>query len=312
MQDYPVITAIRENVAKVMVGKDEMVDLMLCTLLCSGHLLVEDVPGIGKTTLVSALARSMDLSFQRIQFTPDLLPSDITGFSMLNMKTGEFEFVKGAVMSQVVLADEINRASPKTQSALLEAMQENQVTVDGRTYSLEQPFMVLATQNPVEFVGTYPLPEAQLDRFMMCISLGYPTAEEEMQILERYGAASAVPAIASVATAQDILSLRVQAEKVLCAPLVQEYIVQLAAATRRHPDLQLGVSPRGSLSLLRAAKAWALMNGRDYVLPDDVQKLAQPVWAHRLTVKPEALLRDMTAKRVLKNILTALPVPVSK
>ncbi|MDD4797228.1 MAG: MoxR family ATPase, partial [Eubacteriales bacterium] len=296
MQEYPVVAAIRENVAQVIVGKEKMVDLMLCALLCGGHVLVEDVPGIGKTTLVSALAKSIDLSFQRIQFTPDLLPSDITGFNMPNMKTGEFEFVKGAVMSQVVLADEINRASPKTQSALLEAMQETQVTVDGVTYPLPRPFLVLATQNPVEFVGTYPLPEAQLDRFLMCISLGYPTADEEMRILERYGASASAPAISSVATAQDIIDMRTRAEGVLCAPLVQEYIVQLAAATRRHPDLQLGVSPRGTLSLLRAAKAWALMNDRQYVLPDDVQQLAEPVWAHRLTVRPEALLRDMTAK----------------
>ncbi|MDD3242931.1 MAG: MoxR family ATPase [Eubacteriales bacterium] len=311
MENRECIAAIRENVAKAMIGKEETVDLMLCTMLCGGHLLVEDVPGIGKTTLVSALARSMALSFRRIQFTPDLMPSDITGFTMPDIKTGEFNYVAGAAMCQVVLADEINRASPKTQSALLEAMQEGQVTVDGVTHPLPRPFMVLATQNPVEFAGTYPLPEAQLDRFLMCLSLGYPSTEEEMAILERFGGAGA-PQLSSVASAQDLLTLQSQVDGVLCAPLVMEYIILLANQTRRHKDLQLGVSPRGSLALMRAAKAWALMQGRDYVLPDDVQRLVMPVWSHRLTARPEALLREMTPRRILQNIVTAQPLPVQK
>ena len=291
-----------------MVGKEEAVELMLCTMLCGGHLLVEDVPGIGKTTLIRALAQSIDADFKRIQFTPDLLPSDITGFSMPDLKSGEFRYVPGGIMSQIVIADEINRASPKTQAALLECMQEKQVTVDGVTYPMAELFMVLATQNPIEFMGTYMLPEAQLDRFMMCINLGYPSVGEEMEIMKRYENIEQ-PIIAAVASPEDILQLRKQVDSVLCTAAIREYIIRIAEATRSNSYLQLGISPRGSLWLMRASKAWALMQSRSYVLPDDVQLLAPSVLAHRLVIKPEALLSNMDTRRVLRNILSVTAIP---
>ena len=302
---------LTKNVSKVIVGKSETVELIMIAMLCRGHVLIEDVPGVGKTTLASALAKSIDCSFKRIQFTPDITPSDITGFSMANFKTGELEYREGLVMSQMVLCDEINRTSPKTQSSLLEVMEEGQVTVDGKTYRMPQPFMVLATQNPVDFVGTYPLPEAQLDRFFMRVSIGYPTAEEEADILEKYTAgAKPMETLESICSSQDIVRLQQQVETVYAAKEIRAYISQIAAASRKNAALQLGVSTRAAISLLKAAQAHALMDGRDYVVPEDVQKLAEPVLAHRLVLSPEARMRNMTAQRALAGVIAGVPVPV--
>ena len=283
---------LTKNVGKVIVGKEDAIQLMMAAILCRGHVLIEDVPGVGKTTLASALARSLDCSFKRIQFTPDITPSDITGFSIANFKTGELEYRPGMIMSQIVLADEINRTSPKTQSSLLEVMEEGQVSVDGVTYAMPRPFIVLATQNPVDFVGTYPLPEAQLDRFFMRVSIGYPTPQEEAEILERY------------TTGQRPM------EEVYAAKELRVYVSAIAAATRKSGALQLGVSTRGAISLLRAAQAYALLDGRDFVKPDDVQRMAEPVLAHRLVLSPEARMRNMTAQRVLGNVMGNVQVPV--
>jgi len=302
---------LTKNVGKVIVGKSEAVELIMIAMLCRGHVLIEDVPGVGKTTLASAMAKSIDCSFKRIQFTPDITPSDITGFSMMNLKTGEMEYRQGLVMSQMVLCDEINRTSPKTQSSLLEVMEEGQVTVDGKTYRMPQPFMVLATQNPVDFVGTYPLPEAQLDRFFMRVSIGYPTAEEEADILERYTAgAKPMETLEAICGSGDIVKLQQQVETVYAAKEVRTYISNIAAASRRSSALQLGVSTRAAISLLKACQAHALMNGRDYVTPDDVQKMAEPVLAHRLVLSPEARMRNMTPKKVLASIIGSVQVPV--
>ena len=302
---------LTQNVGKVIVGKDKAVELMMIAVLCRGHVLIEDVPGVGKTTLASALARSLDCSFKRIQFTPDITPSDVTGFSMANMKTGGLEYRPGMIMSQIVLADEINRTSPKTQSSLLEVMEEGQVSVDGTTYSVPQPFIVLATQNPVDFVGTYPLPEAQLDRFFMRISIGYPTADEEAEILERYSSGrKPMEDLRPICTSNDIVLLQQEVEKVYSSKEVRAYISAIAAASRKSGALQLGVSTRAAIALLRASQAHALMDGRDYVTPDDVQALAEPVLAHRLVLSPEARMRNMTAERVLQNVIGAVQVPV--
>ena len=302
---------LTQNIGQVIVGKREVVELMLIALLCRGHVLIEDVPGVGKTTLASALARSLDCSFKRIQFTPDITPSDITGFTIANFKTGEMEYREGLVMSQIVLADEINRTSPKTQSSLLEVMEEGQVSVDGTTYRMPQPFIVLATQNPVDFVGTYPLPEAQLDRFFMRVSIGYPTAEEEVEILERYTTgARPMEELKPICTASDIVRLQQEVEKVYSAKEVRAYISAIAAASRRSGALQLGISTRAAISLLRAAQARALLEGRDYVVPEDVQRMAEPVLAHRLVLSPEARMRNMTAERILANVLGSVQVPV--
>ncbi len=299
------------NVSKVIVGKREAVELMMVAILCRGHVLIEDVPGVGKTTLASALARSLDCSFKRIQFTPDITPSDITGFSMANFKTGELEYHPGMVMSQIVLADEINRTSPKTQSSLLEVMEEGQVSVDGVTYAMPRPFIVLATQNPVDFVGTYPLPEAQLDRFFMRISIGYPSAEEEVDILERFASgARPMEELKPICTSRDIVRLQQEVEKVHAAREIRVYISAIAAASRKSGALQLGVSTRAAISLLHAAQAAALLDGRDYVKPEDVQRMAEPVLAHRLVLSPEARMRNMTAQRVLNNVMGAVQVPV--
>ena len=302
---------LKQNVGKVVVGKDGAVELMMIAVLCRGHVLIEDVPGVGKTTLASALARSLDCTFRRIQFTPDVTPSDITGFSIVNFKTGELEYKPGMIMSQIVLADEINRTSPKTQSSLLEVMEEGQVSVDGATYRLPQPFVVLATQNPVDFVGTYPLPEAQLDRFFMRISIGYPTAEEEADILEKYtSGARPMEELRPICTSSDILRLQQEVEGVHTSKEVRAYISAIAAASRKIAALQLGVSTRAAISLLRAAQACALLAGRDYVIPEDVLKMAAPVLAHRLVLSPEARMRNMTAERVLQGVLSGVPVPV--
>ena len=312
MQDMKkLVESLKANIAKVIVGKEEAVELMLSALLCQGHVLIEDVPGVGKTTLASALARSLDCSFKRIQFTPDVTPSDITGFSMVNMKTGEMEFHQGAVMSQIVLADEINRTSPKTQASLLEVMEEGQVTVDGFTYRMPKPFIVLATENPLDFVGTYPLPEAQLDRFFMKIAIGYPTSEEESLILERFSTgARPMDALRPICSAQDILDAQQMVTRVYSSKEVRAYIASIAQASRKHAALQLGVSTRGAIFLLRAAQARAHLQGRDYVAPEDVQFMAAPVLAHRVLLSPEARMRGMTAERVLSQVIGGVKVPV--
>jgi len=302
---------LTKNVGKVIIGKEKAVELMMIAILCRGHVLIEDVPGVGKTTLASALARSLDCSFKRIQFTPDITPSDVTGFSIANFKTGELEYRPGMIMSQIVLADEINRTSPKTQSSLLEVMEEGQVSVDGTTYAMPQPFIVLATQNPVDLVGTYPLPEAQLDRFFMRISIGHPTAEEEASILERYTSGKKpMEDLRPICTSSDIVRLQQEVEGVHTSKEVRSYISAIAAASRKNGALQLGVSTRAAISLLRAAQAHALLDGRDYVIPEDVQEMAEPVLAHRLVLSAEARMRNMTPQRVLQGVMASVQVPV--
>ena len=304
------VYALQQNIRRVIVGKDEAIELALIALLCRGHVLIEDVPGVGKTTLVAALARSLHCSFKRIQFTPDVMPSDITGFTMPSLTTGQMEFKPGAVMSQIVLADEINRTSPRTQSSLLEVMEEGQVTVDGVTHPLPRPFMVLATQNPVDFVGTYPLPEAQMDRFFLRITIGYPTIEEEMDVLERYSSpVSPLSTLQSICTAGDVVAMQEQVGGIYCSPEVRSYVASIAAATRSHPQLTLGVSPRGAIALLRASQACALMNDRDYVLPDDVKRMALPVLTHRLMLAPEARMKGVSPSQLLLHVLGTVPVP---
>ena len=306
-----IVQVLKQNIGRVVVGRDEAIELMLCALICRGHVLIEDVPGVGKTTLASSLARSLDCSFKRIQFTPDITPSDITGFSIVNMKTGDLEYHPGLIMSQMVLADEINRTSPKTQSSLLEVMEEGQVTVDGVTYRMPSPFMVLATQNPVDFVGTYPLPEAQLDRFFMRISIGYPTCDEEVGILERTTTnVRPMDELRPICAAQDIVYMQEQVGNVYTSKEIKTYVAMIAQASRKHSALQLGVSTRGAIYLLRAAQAYALLNGRDYVVPEDVQHMAAPVLAHRLVLSPEARMRNMTAERVLAAVIGSVQVPV--
>jgi len=309
MEQQKLIGKIRENIRSVIVGKDQVVDRVLTALLAGGHVLLEDVPGLGKTTLVSALAKTLDCSFKRIQFTPDVLPSDVAGFTMYHLKTGEKQVQFGAVMSQIVLADEINRTSPKTQASLLEVMSEGQVTIDGESYPLPKPFLVLATQNPVELTGTYPLPEAQLDRFLMKLSMGYPKAEEELEILTTRQTEDPLKKLEPVASAEDVLALQAAAAQVRCDRAIGEYIVALADKTRNHEMIALGVSPRGSLALQKAARAYALLRGRDYVLPDDVQELADPVLSHRLVLSPQASLKRITARELIREILRQVPVP---
>lgn len=304
------VGSLEENMEKVIVGKKEAIKLILIALLSKGHVLIEDVPGVGKTTMVSAMARSLDLSFRRIQFTPDVLPSDITGFSMYNFKTGEMEFHPGMVMGQIILADEINRTSPKTQSSLLEVMEENQVTVDGKTYPLPQPFIVLATQNPIEYIGTFPLPEAQLDRFFLKVSIGYPSKREEMFILSRFQYDNPLDSLEPVANKDDILELQKLTREVKVADAIRDYIASLVGLTRDHPDLSLGASPRGAIFLMRASQAHAMLDGRSYVIPDDVQRMVIPVFSHRLILKPEARLKELTADRILKSILNTVYVPI--
>jgi len=293
------------------VGKEEAIEYALIALLCRGHVLIEDVPGVGKTTLASALAKSLDCSFRRIQFTPDLMPSDVTGFTLVNFKTGEMEYKEGAVMSQIVLADEINRTSPKTQSALLEVMEEHQVTVDGVTHPLPRPFIVLATQNPGEFVGTYPLPEAQVDRFFLRISIGYPSIEQEMDVLERYsGVVQPMETIEPVCSAQDILALQENVSRIYCSPEVRSYVATLAAATRSDPSFQLGASTRAAIALLRGAQACAMLDDRDFVLPEDVQHMFLPVMAHRMVLSPEARMKGVQPEQVLLSLLQTTHVPI--
>jgi MoxR-like ATPase len=306
----PVAQRILENVQKVFVGKTEVIELLLAAVLCEGHVLLEDVPGTGKTTLAHALAISLGCSFRRIQFTPDLLPSDVTGLSWFNQKQQEFEFRPGPVMSQVVLADEINRATPRTQSALLEAMQERQVTADGVTRPLERPFMVLATQNPIELEGTFPLPEAQVDRFLMRVAIGYPTQAEENAILQRFRLEDPLPRLQPVTSPAEIQALQQVRRQIRVEDSLREYIVRIARATRENGDVQLGASPRATLALYQTAQAWAAIHGREFVLPDDVKHTAPHVLCHRLVISPQSQLRGRTAHELIDDIVTAVPVPV--
>ena len=301
---------LRENIQKVIVGKDEMIDLTLVAVLCEGHLLLEDVPGIGKTTLARALAASLGCTFRRIQFTPDLLPSDVTGLNWFNQKEQTFEFRPGPIISHVVLGDEINRATPRTQSALLEAMQERQITVDGVTRPLPRPFLVMATQNPVELEGTFPLPEAQVDRFQLRVALGYPTQEEENTILERFRATDPLPDLEAVTNPEEILQMQAERREIRVEESVRDYIVRVARATREHPEIELGASPRASLALYWAAQAWAAIHGRDFVLPDDAKFMAPHVLTHRLIISPQAQLRGRLPQELVADIVDAVPVPV--
>jgi MoxR-like ATPase len=304
--------AVLTNIERVIQGKPDVIELLLLCLVSEGHLLIEDVPGVGKTSLAKALAASIDGTFSRLQFTPDLLPTDVVGLTVWNRNTSEFEFRRGPVFGNIVLADEINRASPKTQSALLEAMAEAQVTVDGTTYPLASPFMVIATQNPIEHEGTYPLPESQLDRFLMRVSVGYPSTESELQILDTHGDHDALGDIGAVITAADVRALTDAAKAMHVAPALKAYLVELANASRRHPHLSLGMSPRATLALQRVARARAAVSGRTYVVPDDLKALAEPVLAHRLLVTPEAQLQGISAGDALTEVLRAVPIPAGK
>ncbi|HVB97631.1 MAG TPA: MoxR family ATPase [Chloroflexota bacterium] len=298
------------NVEKVIIGKHDEVELAFIALLCQGHVLIEDVPGVGKTVLAKAFARSVGCTFRRIQFTPDLLPSDVTGVSIYNQRQQEFEYRPGPIIAQVVLADEINRATPKTQSALLECMEERQVTVDGSTYRLPEPFIVMATQNPIEYEGTFPLPEAQLDRFMLRINLGYPSRRDEVAILTRQQVQHPIEQIGEVLSAPDLVDLQQTVRRsIYVDDLISDYIVSLVAETRSHPDVYLGASPRGSLALFRSCQARAALAGRDYVLPDDVKALAVPALGHRLIVNPGARIKHTEAATIVNEILDSVPVP---
>jgi MoxR-like ATPase len=303
---------IREQIGRVIVGKSEVVDLLLVALFCDGHVLLEDVPGVGKTTLAKALARSLGCSFNRIQFTPDLLPSDITGVNIYNQKTGDFEYRAGPVIAQIVLADEINRAGPRTQSALLEAMEERQVTTDGETRHLPYPFLVLATQNPVELEGTFPLPEAQMDRFLMRVSIGYPQREEERLILHRFRTDNPLEHLEPLVTAGGLRQAGQICRRVFVHPDVEDYLLDMVRASRDHTDVELGASPRGSLALYRTSQALAAVRGRNFVIPDDVKHLALPVLAHRITLSPDARLQGRVHRSVLDEMIAQTPVPVEE
>ncbi len=300
---------IVQNVEKVIVGKTEVVELVVIALISRGHVLIEDVPGVGKTMLARSIARSVGCEFRRIQFTPDLLPSDITGVSFYNQKTSEFEFRPGPILSQIVLADEINRATPKTQSALLEAMGERQVTVEGVTHRLADPFMVMATQNPIEYEGTFPLPEAQLDRFFLRVRVGYPTPDQEIAILNSQILAEPIDELTAVTNPDHIVQLQNAARNVYVHDLVKEYIVALTNSTRDHPDASLGVSPRASLALMRGAQARSMIDGRDFVSPDDVKSIAEAVMSHRLIISPAARMRGVTGEELVGEVLDSVPVP---
>ena len=304
--------AVVENVEQVLQGKEEAIRLALVCMVAEGHLLIEDVPGVGKTSLAKALAASVDADRHRIQFTPDLLPSDVTGVTVYSRSTETFEFRPGGIFANVVLGDEINRASPKTQSALLEAMQERQVTVDATTYRLPSPFMVIATQNPIEHEGTYPLPESQLDRFLMRIAMGYPARGAEMTMLDTHALGSVIDDLEAVATPQDVEAMIRVARGVHVAPALKGYIVDLAGATRSHPGLQLGMSPRAALALQRASRGLAAARGRDYVVPDDLKALARPILEHRLTPTPEAQLGGVSPADALDDVLASIPVPTGR
>jgi MoxR-like ATPase len=297
-----------ENLEKVIVGKKDALELIVVALLCEGHVLIEDVPGVGKTMLARSLAKSLDCRFNRIQFTPDMLPSDITGVSIYNQKKGEFEFRPGPIIGQIILADEINRATPKTQAALLEAMEEHQVTVDGTTHMLPRPFMVLATQNPIEYEGTFPLPEAQLDRFLLRVRLGYPEFVDEIKILDSQRLRHPIETLQAVISTEEALAAAEQIKSIYVSPTAKRYITDLSRRTRQSGDIYLGASPRGTLALSRAAQARAALTGRDHVLPDDVQDVAVPILAHRIIVSPAARLRELSADRIMEEILHNTPV----
>jgi MoxR-like ATPase len=300
---------IAVSVGQVIVGKRNEVRLTILGLLSLGHILIEDIPGVGKTMLAKALARSIGSSFSRIQFTPDMLPSDVTGVSLFNQKTREFEFRAGPIMAQIVLADEINRATPKTQAALLEAMEERQVTVDGITYATPEPFLILATQNPIEYEGTFPLPEAQLDRFLLRIQLGYPSAADEMNVLTSQQLQHPLTTLYQVVSVQELTAAQQAVREVYVADEVKRYIIDLVTATRQHPDVYLGSSPRGSLALFRTAQARAAMAGREYVIPDDVKALAEVTLAHRVIVGPAARIKDISSRTIIHDVLASTPVP---
>ena len=310
MEDPKIIAErILANVERVIIGKAEPVRLALVALMCQGHVLIEDVPGVGKTILARSLAKSTGCSFRRIQFTPDLLPTDVTGVSIYNQKSGDFEFHDGPIMAQVVLADEINRATPKTQSALLESMDEAQVTVDGITHTLPQPFIVLATQNPIEYEGTFPLPEAELDRFLLRIELGYPTRTDEVLIMEAQQLAHPIDSLEQVTDPNEIMGVQRAIKDIYVDPLIKQYIAAVAAATREHESVYLGASPRGSLALFRASQAWALLDGRDFVRPDDVKELALATLGHRIIISPAARVKDVTPAHIIDDCLARVPVP---
>ncbi|MGD2253226.1 MAG: MoxR family ATPase [Anaerolineales bacterium] len=301
---------MRENIQNVIVGKGEVIDRALAAVLCEGHILLEDVPGIGKTTLARALAVSLGCSFQRIQFTPDLLPSDVVGINWFNQKKQDFEYRPGPVTSQILLADEINRATPRTQSALLEAMQERQVTVDGVSRPLPRPFLVLATQNPIELEGTFPLPEAQIDRFLLRLEIGYPEEEEEGEILTRFTGEDPMESLASVITPKKVIELQKQRREIRVEDSLRAYVVNVARATRNHPEIDLGASPRATLGLYHMSQAWAAIQDRDYVIPDDVKEMAPHVLTHRLMMAPQAQLRGREAAELVSDIVSQVPVPV--
>ncbi len=312
MSSIRCLTDIKENIKKVVIGKDDVIDKVLVSLICSGHVLIEDLPGLGKTTLVSALASSLGCDFQRIQFTPDVLPSDITGFNIYQLENGEQKFVKGSIHNQIILADEINRASPKTQSALLEAMQERQVTVENKTYPLPKPFIVLATQNPVDMAGTYPLPEAQMDRFLMQITMGYPSFEEEINIVNSHRSVTEEVELKAVASADEIIAVQELVSKVNVDESIVKYIVEIVSATRTYDGVVTGVSPRGSIFLTQAACGLAILEGRSYVLPDDVKRMAPCVLAHRMIMKNRSGAKGTTALDAIDNILKNIKVPKVK
>ncbi|MCH7697357.1 MAG: MoxR family ATPase [Chloroflexi bacterium] len=310
MEDPKIIAErILQNVERVIIGKAEAVRLALVALMCRGHVLIEDVPGVGKTILARSLATSTGCSFRRIQFTPDLLPTDVTGVSIYNQKTGDFEFHEGPIIAQVVLADEINRATPKTQSALLESMGEGQVTVDGVTHKLPQPFIVLATQNPIEYEGTFPLPEAELDRFLLRIELGYPSQTDEVLIMEAQQLAHPIDSLEQVTDPNEILSIQRAIKEIYVDPLIKQYIAAVSAATREHESVYLGASPRGSLALYRTSQAWALLDGRDFVRPDDVKELALATLGHRIIISPSARVKDIAPANIVEDCLARVPVP---
>lgn len=312
METHKTLAEVVANVEKVIVGMGGSIELALVALLCEGHILIEDVPGTGKTTLAKALARSLGCSFRRIQFTPDLLPSDVTGIYYFNQKKQDFEFRPGPLMAQVVLADEINRATPRTQAALLEAMQERQVTVDLHTKHLPRPFLVLATQNPIELEGTFPLPEAQVDRFLMKVGMGYPSEEDENEILLRYDRQDPMEQLEPVLSTEALLDFQQQARQISVEESVRQYIVRVARATREHPAVELGVSPRGTLALYRTAQALALLRDRAYVIPDDVKYLCPSVLVHRIIIRPQTRLRGRTPEQVISQIVDSVPVPVER
>lgn len=298
-----------DNLEKVIIGKRQPIEFIVVGLLCQGHVLIEDVPGVGKTVLARSLAKSLGCSFNRLQFTPDMLPSDVTGVSIYNQSKHAFEFRPGPIFAQVVLVDEINRATPKTQAALLEAMEERQVTVDGKTHPLPSPFMVLATQNPIEYEGTFPLPEAQLDRFLLRVRLGYPNARDEIEILNRQQLRHPIDTLKSVIKVDELKKAMNEIKKVYISEIIKQYVVELTNRTRQHADVYLGASPRGSLALFRTGQAVAALDGRDFVLPDDIKRMAVPVLAHRVIVGPAARLQELSAEKIVQEILVKTPVP---